>query len=167
MPPRRPKDRGTDAERAVARWLAANGWPHAERRAPSGSADRGDITGTPGICWEVKSRKTPPGDKQITDWLEETEQERLNAGADIGVLVVRRPGVGPQHAGRWWAYLTALGLFDVYAGMLDEGRVAVWAMTWAAYTGDIPVRLHLADVVTMLRKGGWGDPIEDDPEVTQ
>jgi hypothetical protein len=142
MPPRRPKDRGTDAERAVARWLAVNGWPHAERRASNGSTDRGDITGTPGICWEVKSRKEPPGDKQITDWLEEVERERVNAGADIGVLVVRRTGYGEARVASWWAIVR---LEHLLADHLED-------------VGRIPVRMRLAEVMLVLRRAGYGEP---------
>ena len=50
----RPKDIGTAAETAVVRFLRDNGFPLAERRALHGSTDRGDITGTPGLVWEVK-----------------------------------------------------------------------------------------------------------------
>ena len=50
----KPKQIGTRAETAVARYLAANGFPHAERRTLRGREDAGDITGTPGVCWEVK-----------------------------------------------------------------------------------------------------------------
>lgn len=149
---RRPKDLGTDAERAVQRFLAANGFPYAERRASNGATDRGDITGTPGICWEIKSRKQQPGDKQITDWLTETDTERRNAGARYGVLVVRRPGVGEANAGRWWAYMRLEQLVDGHDPMRQSRE---WALIW-----DAPVRLLLADVVAWLRADGYGDPLE-------
>src|SRR5690606_41690620 len=99
----RAKDTGTRAETAVVRYLQANGSPHAERRALRGRQDAGDITGTPGICWEVKARKRPISDTDVAAWLVETETEAAAADAEIGVLVVRRPGVGEAHAGRWWA----------------------------------------------------------------
>ena len=50
----RPKAIGTAAETAVVRYLAAHGFPNAERRALHGATDLGDITGTPSLCWEVK-----------------------------------------------------------------------------------------------------------------
>src|SRR5690606_15879618 len=104
-PVSRSKDIGTRAETAVAKYLRANGFEHAERRALRGAADAGDITGTPGICWEVKARKRPISDTDVAAWLAETETEAAAADAEIGVLVVRRPGVGEAHAGRWWAYM--------------------------------------------------------------
>ena len=80
---RRSKDIGTDCERAVARYLAANGWPSAEIRRTHGSLDLGDITGTPGLIWEVKGGHAAEQatDADITAWLEETELERSNAEA--------------------------------------------------------------------------------------
>ena len=46
----RPKAIGTAAETAVVRYLAAHGFPAAERRALHGATDLGDITGTPRSC---------------------------------------------------------------------------------------------------------------------
>lgn len=150
MPPRRPKDKGTDAERAVVRYLQANGFPHAERRALNGSTDRGDITGCPGICWEVKYRDKMPGDGQLNMWLVETDRERDNAGAEVGVLVVRRHGVGEGHAGRWWAYMRLDSLLPGDDIVL-KGRPLLSAA---------PVRLLLCDVVALLRAAGYGEPLE-------
>lgn len=149
MPPRRPRDIGTDAERAVVRVLRANGWPHAERRALRGSADAGDITGTPGIVWEVKGGNAArrAGDGQVEAWLVETEQERRNAGADIGVLVVQRAGVGPANAHRWWAIIPAHQLAQLIGGTLTASPV-------------IPVRLTLAALAWLLRHAGYGTSTE-------
>jgi len=157
---RRPKDIGTDAERAVVRYLQANGWPGAERRALRGTSDAGDITGTPGVAWEVKSRNRPVTDKQVDAWLRETFSEAANAHADVGILVIRRPGHGPANAGSWWAISTAMDLFHIHGGA-ELG--STWALLGAYWTSDIPVRLTLAHMVRLLRLGGWGNPIEGDP----
>lgn len=50
----RPKDKGTWAETRVTEFLRDNGWPYAERRALAGVTDKGDITGCPGLVFEVK-----------------------------------------------------------------------------------------------------------------
>ena len=151
MPPRRPKDKGTDAERAVVRYLQAHGFPPAERRASNGNADRGDITGCPGICWEVKYRDKMPGDGQLNMWLAETDRERDNAGADIGVLVVRRPHAA---VASWWA-VARLG--DVMA-LRDPS-------TPRPARVQMPVRLLLADFTRLLRIAGYGDPLAEVPRV--
>jgi hypothetical protein len=149
----RPKDIGTAAETAVARYLAANGFPHAERRALRGNLDCGDITGTPGICWEIKGGKAAAtaSDGQVAAWLDETEAERINARADVGILVMRRAGIGPANAGRWWAVMP-FGTLMFLAPIGTRRVVGV----------GHPVRLHLADACIRLRDAGYGDPLEKD-----
>jgi len=146
------KDRGTRAETAVVRWLQANGWPSAERRALRGNADAGDITGTPGICWEIKGGTAARdaitatrSSNQITEWLAEAERERATDNASFGVLVVQTPGV--TDPGRWWAVVTA----DVIAELYDIAPTVV---------SGVEVRIHLAGLAELLRRAGWGkEPI--------
>lgn len=151
---RRPRDIGTDAERAVVRVLRASGWPHAERRALRGGADAGDITGTPGIVWEVKGGNAArrAGDRQVYAWTLETDRERRNAGADIGVLVMQRAGVGPANAHRWWAVIPAGSL----ARLLQGEQAQVDGL-------HIPVRMILGDLLGVLRAAGYGEPLPAAP----
>lgn len=144
----RSKDIGTRAETAVVRYLRGAGWPHAERRALTGARDLGDVTGTPGIVWEVKARKALISDREIAEWMDETETERVNAGATVGVLVVRRAGVGEGNAGRWWAYLTA----GAVTGLASEGGFVPYGQL------GFPVRMLLRDAVTLLHLAGYGTP---------
>ncbi|GAA4059646.1 hypothetical protein [Actinomadura miaoliensis] len=154
------KDIGTRAETAVVRYLRGAGFPQAERRALKGVLDEGDITGTPGIAWEVKARKRPPSDEQIAAWMVETEVERVNAGASFGVLVVRRAGVGPARAAFWWAFLR---IEDVAAlvNMADKRLYAIPAAMVAGFPRH-PARLLLADAVQLLRLAGYGTPLGDE-----
>lgn len=101
------------AETGVALYLAAHGWPYAERRTLAGAKDKGDISGTPKLCWEVKytSAKFTFG-----QWLNETEVETLNAGADHGILVVKPPGVGSTRVGKWYAVMRSVQ----FAQLLDD-----------------------------------------------
>jgi len=93
----RSRAKGTAAETATVKALWRLGFPYAERRALSGSSDRGDIGGTIGLCWEVKDAKT----WKVAEWMRETETERVNSGADYGILVIKAPGVGAANADRW------------------------------------------------------------------
>lgn len=142
----KPKNIGTAAETAVVRAIANMGFPHAERRALKGTQDQGDITGTPGVCWEVKggdAAKTA-SDLQIEAWMGETEVERANARAAIGVLVQQRKGVGYANADRWWAWLWSDALEIPF-------------MTGQAF----PVRLRLDDACRWLVSQGFGTrPVE-------
>jgi hypothetical protein len=143
---RRPKDIGTAAETAVVRYLQANGFAGAERRALRGGTDAGDITGCQGLAWEVKYRDRPVSDAQITAWVAETETERINAAADIGILVVRRPRA---NVAAWWAVIP----LDVAAYLASPYD--------AISHGGPPVRMLLADAVRLLRGAGYGDPLDD------
>lgn len=150
----KPKAIGTAGETAVAKVLVRSGWPNAERRALTGNHDCGDITGTPGLVFEVKSGKAAENAShaQILAWMEqELDVEVRNANAVHGVLVVKRRGVGHDNAGRWHAYLWA----DVLARLLTDDTIPSCADAF-------PVRMNLDDALTTLRLAGWGDPIDAD-----
>ncbi|WP_038843434.1 hypothetical protein [Salinispora arenicola] len=144
----RPRDIGTRAETAVVRYLQPNGWPHAERRSLRGAHDAGDITGTPGICWEVKGGDAArnASDLTIGRWMLELAVEVTNARAEVGVLVVQRAGVGTANAGRWWAIMPAHQVIALATGVEPALR-----MHW-------PVRMLLADAATLLHAAGYGQP---------
>ncbi|MFE9955857.1 hypothetical protein [Micromonospora sp. NPDC005299] len=152
----RPRDIGTKAETAVVRYLVANGYPHAERRSLRGALDAGDITGTPAVCWEVKGGEAAKAasDLTILTWMAELTTEVVNAKAAVGVLVVQRRGVGPSNAGRWWAYMHAFQLGALVTEVVPPPGRAVF-----------PVRMLLADAVTLLRAAGYGQPTEPRPAV--
>ncbi len=103
----KPKIKGTAAETAVVNWLRDHGHPQAERRALHGSTDLGDITGTPGLCWEVKATSLRPN---LSLWLRETETERMACGADYGILVVKTKGMGYSRVGQWWAVMYTINM---------------------------------------------------------
>jgi hypothetical protein len=147
----KPRAIGTAAETAVVRALRAHGFPHAERRSLKGTLDQGDVTGTPGLCWEVKGGHAAwtASDRDIDAWLAETETERRNAAADVGILVVQRKGVGADNAHRWWAIMR---LGDMLA-LRNPGTPPDLRVTW-------PVRLKLADACQLLRDAGYGQPLE-------
>lgn len=86
----RSKARGTAFETLVVRTLKTLGFPQAERRALHGNLDKGDVAGCGPLVFECKAAKR----FELSAWLAETEQERLNAGAEYGILVVKRQGHG-------------------------------------------------------------------------
>lgn len=149
----RPRDIGTRTETAVVRYLRANGWPNAERRALHGATDLGDITGTPGICWEVKGgeQAKTASDGLVRQWLAETTVETVHADAAIGVLVVQQ---ARKPVAQWAAVLLMGDLFTATAWTVTVRTVHV--------TPRLPVRLTLADAVTVLREGGWGEPLNQE-----
>lgn len=142
----RPKAIGTAGESAVVRVFRENGWPDCERRALTGTQDRGDLTGVPGIVVEVKAGKAAEtaSDAQVVAWLHETERERANDNAAYGVLVMKRRGVGHDNAARW----TAVMWSDAFAHLLSGAAFS----THVAF----PVRTTLDNVIAALRDAGWG-----------
>jgi hypothetical protein len=94
------KLKGRRAELAVAAYLVAQGWPHAEPTRRSGWADdRGDIDGIPGFCFEVKDDKA----MRLSEWCRELEAEMGNARCQVGSVVVKRRGT--SDVGSWYAVL--------------------------------------------------------------
>jgi hypothetical protein len=115
----RSKQKGTSTETLVVNYLRENGWPFAERRALAGSLDKGDVSGMPGIAVEVKYGN---GTLKIGPWLTETGIERLNAGADHGVLVVKPFGMGERSVGSFYAVMVS-GDFD---RLVAQAAAASW-----------------------------------------
>ena len=95
------KQKGTLAETAVADFLQQT-FPAVERRTLSGKNDKGDIAGVPGCVVEVKNQRS----YKIHEWMKETETERINANADVGVLVIKPNGVGVANVDKWWAVVS-------------------------------------------------------------
>ncbi|TXS35086.1 hypothetical protein [Streptomyces sp. t39] len=94
----RSKQRGTDTETKVVRYLVAEGFSRAERRALKGALDQGDVTGIEGVCIEVKGDRS----NKLSAWKAETVEEARNAGAGMYLLVVR---VDYKPVERWEAHV--------------------------------------------------------------
>lgn len=110
------KRKGTAWESAIVAYLRDKGFTYAERRALSGSADKGDLTGVPGIVVEAKSVSR----LDLSGWLDEAEQERDNAHADIGIVWIKRRG--HTSPGRAYAVLS--------------GDDLTWLLKSAGYGGE-------------------------------
>lgn len=125
------KNKGTAFESAVVKLARSAGFPDAARLALAGREDRGDVVlvGTaaaPRVILECKAYATY-SDAQVMLWLGETERERIAAGAELGVLVVKRARKPIEHS---WAVTV-------------HGRM------------QRPVFMYLGDYLAMLREG-WG-----------
>jgi hypothetical protein len=145
----RPKRIGTAGESAVKRYAQANGFPGAERLPLSGSKDIGDVSLAPGVMVEVKAGKSAQNAsaQQITDWLEETERERVNGGWTIALLVTQSRGFGPGRVPQWNArFLRGSDIVECAAD---------------AFIFNYPIAVSLEHALLMLRRAGWGNPITD------
>ena len=110
------KTRGAETQRAVAAYLATNGWPYA---TDAGAGRPGkDILGTPGLSIEVKARR----DYDPLAWL---RQAATSPGLPI---VIHRPdGMGPATVANWPVTMRladVVGLLRAagYGNPTDEGK---------------------------------------------
>lgn len=106
----KPKIKGTAAESAFVkneRVLAS--FPAVERRALSGVNDMGDVSGAPGLVFEIKNHKA----YHFAEWLKETEVEKANAQADFGILIVKPNRVGLEDVSKWWAVMYVGDMLDL------------------------------------------------------
>lgn len=112
----KPKRIGREGENAVAGRLRERGaFPDAEPRVLYGINDKGDITGTRGVVFQVKSGKAAEqaSCNQIKQWLADAEAQRENAGGKLAVLVTKRAGCGAKRVGMWRAFVTMLTMQDL------------------------------------------------------
>jgi len=140
----RSKAKGTATETAAQRWLVADGWPDCERIVQHGVYDQGDlvICRAPKVIAECKGGAAAENASAavIDDWLAQTATERVNAGALLGVLIVRRHR-RPVHlwdawmiAADWLSMLVGHAVMDSYAPWPMRTSLAHWsqiAKAWA------------------------------------
>lgn len=108
------KAKGTAMETAVARYLALHLDDRIERRARSGSKDRGDLGGVrhmgQRVVVEIKNFVTP----RLSGWLTEAELERRHDDAGVAIVVYKRHGKG--HPGDQVCMLTLRDLVSLMTG---------------------------------------------------
>ena len=182
----RPKDKGTWAETQAAEFLRKNGWPYAERRALAGITDKGDITGCPGLAWEVKYANAGI---RMGVWITETYVERGHANADHAILVIKPKGRGAAAIDQWLAVMRTWD-FEVLSRL---SALETFSSTDMAYSGTTVLRdlkdlehttmdsvipvlvrrppgtkekpwewyriMSLGNVVKLIRSAGYGEPL--------
>lgn len=95
------KHRGYASQRIVAQYLQTNGFPYAESTGAGRSGT--DITGTPGIDWEVKARRG----LNLTALLTQLDERGSDA---LGIGVIRPDGYGEAKIAQWPAVLPLASL---------------------------------------------------------
>jgi hypothetical protein len=107
------KAQGDRAETAARDHARARGFPGTERTRAGYTRDHGDLHLAPGVIAQVKDCRT----LRWGEWLPELAEQRADAGADVAMLVVKRPGMGARSTGQWLAVMS-------YDDMLDLVRRA-------------------------------------------
>jgi len=146
----RPKAIGTRGETGVVRCARDFGFPAARRLALAGANDEGDIELYPGVIAEVKTGKHAKQASlaQVDLWWMETEIERRNHGATVGLLVIQRAGYSPERAAYWRCFVGAplVAMLQVRKGVLIHEH-------------NFPVEMTFAKAMHLLRGYGFGDPL--------
>ncbi|WP_200309088.1 hypothetical protein [Streptomyces adelaidensis] len=109
----RNKAKGSAWERAIVEHLRAAGWPYAERRIAGAVKDRGDIAGVVGVVIEAKNTAS----RNLAGWIEETELERVNDNAWLGVVWHKR--TGKSSAADGYVTMTGTQFTQLLARALD------------------------------------------------
>ena len=119
----RAKRKGNDGEAMVEDFLRSMGVTCVRRRSTSheGSAhDDGDLLAIIGgmeVCVEVKAQDSP----RYSGWYAETQEEKANAGADIGLLVHKPKGKGARSVREFPCMVSMGDLIDLALGK-DAGN---------------------------------------------
>ena len=150
------KTKGTRAETALKRWLRDNGFPHADRQPLRGNRDAGDLALCPGVVVEVKAvakgaTGQPPA-HLLGSWMSQAEAERVNAGAALCPLVVKRAGTGDP--AKWWAYLPLVHVAHLLGGPGFD----------LIHTTSDPVCMSVHTLTDLLRAAGYGDPLTEETD---
>src|SRR5690242_19433590 len=119
----RPKAIGTAAETAFVRHARADGFDdedptiRAHRIILNGALDEADVSLCPGVLVEVKGGQAAEqaSDAKVLEWLDETERELRNRGAEVGFLVRKRKGKGSASVGAWHAHMAGW----IFARLVD------------------------------------------------
>lgn len=138
--------KGIKAELDAAKYFAAQGrpWEDARRKIETGwnnghasSPDRGDLTGLPGLCVQVKNHAAPLVDTMLSRVLSETVAQAAVCGA-MPLLLEKRAGAAD--VARWWAHL----------GSPEYVRIVTGA--WRFVPSLHHVRVPLGCIVDDLRR---------------
>lgn len=101
------KHRGYATQRIVANYLAQHGFPYAES---TGAGRQGsDVTGCPGIDWEIKARRG----LVISELMKQLSERQ---GHLLGVGVIRPDGMGEASIEDWPAVLRLADLVELLRG---------------------------------------------------
>lgn len=115
------KRKGSEFEGQVARYLAeALESDSIERRTLGGVNDRGDIAGVKingkRAVIECKAEKA----LRVPEYLREAETERKNDGAEFGIVVSKRRGIGEARTGEQLVIMTLETFARILKGFKDD-----------------------------------------------
>jgi hypothetical protein len=133
------RNRGANAERAVANYMREHGWPNARRCLAGDGNQHTDIDGIPGVSIEVKDRTS-------SSWPAWRHQAITQALPGSIVVVVRRVR-GVTDVGAWDAQIPWIDVEDHLNNSSLNGTFVM-----CPRTGTTWVRTAVADIVHHLNQ---------------
>ena len=110
---------GSRFERLIADYLATHVDDRVDRRVKTGAKDRGDISGLRHMGQRIVLEcKDYGGQLKPGPWVEETERERLNDDAGVGIVVAKRRGTTTP--GEQFVLMTLADLVALLTGSRDH-----------------------------------------------
>ena len=110
---------GSRFERLIADYLATHVDDRVDRRVKTGAKDRGDISGLRHMGQRIVLEcKDYGGQLKPGPWIEETERERLNDDAGVGIVVAKRRGTTTP--GEQFVLMTLADLVALLTGSRDH-----------------------------------------------
>ena len=110
---------GSRFERLIADYLATHVDDRVDRRVKTGAKDRGDIAGLRHMGQRIVLEcKDYGGQLKPGPWVEETERERLNDDAGVGIVVAKRRGTTAP--GDQFVLMTLADLVALLTGSRDH-----------------------------------------------
>jgi hypothetical protein len=85
------KVKGDAFERAVQDYLQANGFPWTEKTRAGYERDHGDLHLVPGRAVIAQAKNVRAW--RLAEWIDQLAEQVTDAGADHGLLVVKRPKI--------------------------------------------------------------------------
>lgn len=114
------RQKGTTFETQVVKYLRSMlPGDDIDRTPMKGAKDEGDIKGFKirGLrcVLECKNHRR----MELSEWMDEAEDERLNADAEFGFVVIKRKGCGEARMGETYVLTTLENLAAISAGSRD------------------------------------------------
>lgn len=114
------KSAGTRFERQIADYLAEHVDDRIDRRAKTGSKDRGDIGGVRAHGKRVVVECKNTSRLNLAGWIDESHTEAGNDDALVGVIAHKRHGVADPS--RQWVTMTVADLASLITGDYHPDR---------------------------------------------
>jgi hypothetical protein len=110
------KQAGSRFERTTADYLKDHLSEFIDRKVRTGAKDTGDIANVRTASGRrvAVECKDYGGRLNLAEWVREAEAERVNDGADVGLVVAKRRGTAKP--GEQWVILTVDGLIELLRG---------------------------------------------------